>query len=112
MGTRMTLTEADVTRLESTGATDFYAVNSEGDLQLRNTDGSCIFLIEERCSVYDSRPEGCRIYPCVLDLETDRVMLHSACPWRNEFAPIAGVGQRLRASVELELNERAARKGG
>jgi Fe-S-cluster containining protein len=51
LDTRMTLTEADVARLEAAGYEDFYFVNDDHDLQLLNVDGHCIFLVEGRCSL-------------------------------------------------------------
>ncbi len=34
-------------------------------------DGSCIFLREKRCTIYDRRPFICRLYPYMLHLEAD-----------------------------------------
>jgi Fe-S-cluster containining protein len=52
----MTLTEADVERLRSAGYQDFARVNGDGDLELVNRDGRCVFLEDGRCSVYRVRP--------------------------------------------------------
>ena len=105
----MTLTEADVARLESVGERDFFFVNQDLDLQLVNIDDHCIFLVDGRCSVHQDRPEGCRTYPMILDLSVDRVVLDDVCPWSSEF----GFGQedevRLRKSVVDEESERRFR---
>jgi hypothetical protein len=106
----MTLTEADAVRLEAAGRHDFFFVNDDHDLQLVNVDGHCIFLVEGRCSVRDDRPEGCRLYPLILDLSVDRVVLDAFCPWAGEFAFTRDDTVNLRRSVADE--EREARLRG
>ncbi|MBN2109724.1 MAG: YkgJ family cysteine cluster protein [Methanosarcinaceae archaeon] len=34
-------------------------------------DGSCVFLKDRRCTIYDRRPSICRLYPYMLHLEAD-----------------------------------------
>jgi Fe-S-cluster containining protein len=99
LDTRMTLTEADAARLEAAGYEDFYFVNDDHDLQLLNVDRHCIFLVEGRCSVHDDRPEGCRLYPLILDLSVDRVVLDAVCPWAKEFTFTQDDEVQLRRSV-------------
>ena len=36
-------------------------------LNTRNEDRSCVFLRDSRCSVYDGRPRGCRLYPFTVE---------------------------------------------
>lgn len=113
LDTRMTLTEADVARLEAAGNRDFFFVNDDHDLQLRNVDGHCIFLDNGLCSVHDDRPEGCRLYPLILDLSVDRVVLDTVCPWTGEFAFSLDDEVQLRRSVLDEESEgriRASRR--
>lgn len=44
---------------------DYELINSGGGRRLRqNPDGSCIHLIDGRCSVYEHRPIMCRRYDC------------------------------------------------
>jgi Fe-S-cluster containining protein len=105
LDTRMTLTEADAARLEAAGYEDFYFVNDDHDLQLLNVDGHCIFLVEGRCSVHDDRPEGCRLYPLILDLSVDRVVLDAVCPWAKEFTFTQDDEVQLRRSVVDEGRE-------
>ncbi len=106
----MTLTEADAARLHAAGRDDFFFVNNDHDLQLVNVDGHCIFLADGRCSVRDDRPAGCRLYPLILDLSVDRVVLDSFCPWASEFAFTRDDAVKLRRSVADE--EREARLRG
>ena len=113
LDTRMTLTEADVGRLEAAGQRGFYFVYDDHDLQLLNVDGHCIFLVEGRCSVHDDRPEGCRLYPLILDLSVDRVVLDTICPWARDFTFTREDEVQLRRSVVDEEREgrlRAAKR--
>ncbi len=108
----MTLTEADSQRLEAAGRRDFYFVNDDHDLQLVNVNGHCIFLVDGRCSVHDDRPEGCRLYPLILDLSVDRVVLDRFCPWAREFTFTQDDRVQLRKSVVEEDNEARKRASG
>jgi Fe-S-cluster containining protein len=110
----MTLTEADVARIEAANHRDFYFVNDDLDLQLANVDGHCVFLVEGLCTVHDDRPEGCRLYPLIIDLSVDRVVLDAVCPWADEFAFGQEERVQLRRSVideESERRIRASRRG-
>jgi len=112
LNTRMTLTEADAQRLEAAGRRDFYFVNDDHDLQLVNVNGHCIFLVDGRCSVHDDRPEGCRLYPLILDLSVDRVVRDAFCPWAREFTFTQDDRVQLRKSVAEEENEARKRAAG
>jgi len=111
LNTRMTLTEADVARLEAVGHGDFCFVNDDRDLQLINEGGHCIFLVDGRCSVHDDRPEGCRLYPLIFDLSVDRVVLDAFCPWAKEFTFTQDDTVQLRRSVTDEESENRIRAG-
>ena len=107
----MTLEEADVDRLRARGHRRFFAERPNGDLQLLNRGGRCVFLSDDgRCRVYADRPEGCRLYPLVLDLDRDRVVRHEDCPWAAEFEICSEAEGRLRASVVRVAAVAAARR--
>jgi Fe-S-cluster containining protein len=106
----MTLTEADAARLEAAGQQDFFFVNDDHDLQLVNVDGHCLFLVEGRCSVRDERPVGCRLYPLILDLSVDRVVLDAFCPWAKEFSFTQDDRVQLRRAVAEEEKEARLRR--
>jgi Fe-S-cluster containining protein len=53
--------KADVKRLEAAGYKDFYEI--KGDMRLRRQRGKCIFLKDDKCSVYEHRPTVCREFP-------------------------------------------------
>jgi Fe-S-cluster containining protein len=110
VATTMTLTEEDVTRLTALGYRKFYRVNQAGDLQLVNAGGRCVFLEEGLCSAHDHRPEGCELYPLILDLDEDRVIRHDFCPHADEFQFGPEDEQRLRDSVAAEKREAEERR--
>ena len=109
VGTRMTLTEADLVRLERHGCRPAYRRTKAGYLRLVNIDGHCAYLENCRCSVYQARPEGCMLYPLVWDEENGRAVLDDFCPHRHEFEFTALDEDRLRRSVETEEAEAEAR---
>ena len=62
---------------------------------------------------HDDRPEGCRLYPLILDLSVDRVVLDAFCPWAKDFTFTQDDRVELRRSVtdeECENRIRAARR--
>ena len=85
-------------------------VNKVGDLQLVNAGGRCIFLEEGLCSVHDHRPEGCELYPLILDLDEDQAVRHDFCPYTDEFDFGPEEEQRLRDSVAAEKREAEERR--
>lgn len=107
---KMTLTEADVSVLESAGYSDFVRLNSRGDLELKNRGGRCVFLIEGGCGVYELRPEGCRLFPLILDMRSNRVVRDEYCPHWRDFPIDANRAERLRQSVEIETAEAERRR--
>lgn len=116
----MPLTEADAARLEALGHRrgDFSFVGEDGVLYLRTVappvEGAagrpCYFLKDGRCSAYADRPEGCRIYPFVLQAEDGRVARDEDCPWRREFPRDPALERRLRRVVARLESESARRR--
>lgn len=106
----MTLTEDDVSRLDAAGFEGFARLNTEGDLELRNHDGRCVLLDGGRCAAYAVRPEGCRLYPLILDLQADRVVRDDFCPHRRLFPITTAEAERLRRSVATERIEAERRQ--
>ena len=106
----MTLTERDVARLESAGHADFCVQTGDGDLRLRNIEGRCLFLSGGACRAYAVRPEGCRLYPLILDLDDDRVVRDEFCPHRGEFPMDIQAARQLRRSVAREKSEASERR--
>ncbi|WP_242492497.1 YkgJ family cysteine cluster protein [Methanolobus psychrotolerans] len=61
-------------------------------------DGSCIFLNERRCAIYEQRPIICRLYPYMLHREPDE---DGNIDWRQ----IAGPGQHGCYHTEISDEE-------
>ena len=80
--TMMELSEEDVQRLVCLGHAkdDFCLQGEDGILRLRNVGGRCHFLSTDggSCTVYESRPLGCDIYPVNCDQE-GRVFVDDFC---------------------------------
>lgn len=85
--TEMPLTEADIARIEKLGhkRADFSVLDDEMVPQLRNDSGHCVFLVRGKCSIYEVRPEGCRLYPLVWDRDSGKVVRDDFCPYSKEF---------------------------
>lgn len=84
----MPLTEADIARIESLGyqRDNFSMLDDELVPQLRNDSGHCVFLVRGKCSIYEHRPEGCRLYPLVWDQDSGKVVRDDFCPYTKEFS--------------------------
>ncbi|MGC8613155.1 MAG: YkgJ family cysteine cluster protein [Conexivisphaera sp.] len=85
----MPLRDSDIARLESLGyrREDFVRVVDGVRVLATREDGSCFFLGDDGlCSVYESRPEGCRLYPLVWHVDGGRAVLDADCPYRHEFS--------------------------
>ena len=110
----MELCRADIVRLERRGhrAKDFFTVEEDGILRLRNVDGFCYFFDRKRrrCREYASRPLGCVIYPVNLT-EDGKIMVDELCPeWRTvPSAEVAEKGRRLRRLLNT-IDAEAARR--
>jgi len=107
----MSLTEADVRRLERAGHRDFHHVHDDGTMRLRNVDGHFVFLAGTRCVAYPDRPDGCALYPLIWFTEDREAGLHDFCPHRYEFRFSQGDRDWLRRSIATEDAEVAARLG-
>ena len=75
-------------------------------LHLRSRDnGDCIFLVEERCSVYQHRPKQCRTFPFWPE------NLKSEYRWNLVAAECPGIGQgRLYTPEEIESIKNSMRR--
>jgi Fe-S-cluster containining protein len=63
-----------------------------------NPDGSCIFLENKRCKIYEDRPLICRVYPHMLHREADE---SGKVEWRQ----ISGLNEHGSYHSELENSE-------
>ncbi|MEA2070060.1 MAG: YkgJ family cysteine cluster protein [Asgard group archaeon] len=80
--TEMILSQVDIQRLMERGyeQDSFCYQDDDGFFRLRNSNGQCVFLKENRCTIYDIRPQGCRFYPLIYDLDKKAVLVDQDCP--------------------------------
>ena len=110
--TEMPLGERDITRIEKLGFhIDEFLVEKEGFMVLRNIYNQCFFLKEKRCSIYEDRPEGCRYYPLIYDLETDEFVIDDLCIHFHDFNPIIyqPLHEPIRYFIYMLLSEKEIR---
>jgi Fe-S-cluster containining protein len=103
--TEMLLATKDIKRLENRGfSRNYFAeIDKEGYAVLRNQNGYCVFydLKTRRCSVYDNRPLGCRIYPVVLD-EKKGIIFDKIC---DSYKSITAKEKKVKGKKVIKLLE-------
>ncbi|MCP8304834.1 MAG: YkgJ family cysteine cluster protein [archaeon] len=84
--TEMPLTKYDVERIKRLGfEKNFFVIEDGGSLRLKNESGRCVFLRDYGCSIYEYRPEGCRLYPLVYNPYKKHFEMDYLCPFNFEF---------------------------
>jgi Fe-S-cluster containining protein len=106
--TEMPLTRSDMRRIVGEGfrLSDF-AVKVMAEWRLRNVSGRCFFLSDGLCRIYTKRPEGCRLYPLIFNVDTGEPVLDDLCPYRGEFRVDKGDTSKL-----IKLIRRLEREAG
>ena len=99
--TRMPLSNLDLKRILKLGyKLECFAVKTDGGWRLKNNCGRCVFLVEERCSIYPNRPEGCRLYPLVYNENLKKVVIDPLCPYGHLFKIQRNDAKRLKTLCE------------
>ena len=117
--TEMLLSEADILRI-SVHETEPFWHEDDGYLVLRTRDGPpvaghrgrpCWFLTDNgRCRIHDWRPEGCRLYPAILDADRGRARLDDEhCPHTDGFRLPRATDDAVRRLVDRLERERDSR---
>lgn len=72
----------DIEKIEKLGykKDDFCFQDEDGFFKLRNVTGNCFFLVENKCQIYTDRPQGCKFYPIIFDLDLNKTSLDEDCP--------------------------------
>lgn len=108
--TNMLLSYRDIEIIEKLGhQKDFFVVEKEGWLQLRNHHGRCVFHNGNKCTIYNHRPEGCSLYPIVYDKTNKQAILDDECPQKTLFSLPKTKQEQLRTLVRLLQKERTQR---
>jgi Fe-S-cluster containining protein len=86
LNTEMPLTVSDIARIKDLGfSEDFFMDKRNGDRQLKNLSGRCVFHNGQRCTIYTHRPEGCQLYPVIFNEDIGEAVLDSYCPHHERF---------------------------
>ena len=106
LNTEMLLSSSDIFRIGGLGfLEDFFIVKENGNRQLKNLSGRCVFHNGQRCTIYNYRPEGCRLYPAIFDVDMKEVVLDSYCSHRGKFQWSPSISRevvRLFGKLDLE----------
>jgi len=112
--TEMLLSNADVERLEKAGYNrqKFMRYDKHGFARLRNRHGFCVFydVVKCRCTIYEHRPLGCRIYPIIYS-EQEGIVVDGLCPMKNTVSEIElkRKGKRVIELLQRMDNEATSR---
>jgi Fe-S-cluster containining protein len=97
----MPLSNLDLKRILKLGyKLEYFVVKTDWGWRLKNNCGRCVFLIEERCSIYPHRPEGCRLYPLVYDENLRKAVIDPLCPYGHLFKVQRSDIKRLKTLYE------------
>ena len=106
----MPLLNSDIERIEGLGfSPDFFVDTHDGWLLLKNRDGRCVFHTGVICSIYDDRPEGCKLYPLIYDADTKSATIDEECPYRTDFLLFQRSRKKLLHIVSRIKSERFLR---
>ena len=90
--TEMILSQKDLNSIisslhENIREKDFTFTNNDKQYQLKNKEGHCVFLEPSLkiCTIYEYRPQGCRFYPLIFDLNERKCKLDEDCPKKDLF---------------------------
>ncbi|RLF23346.1 MAG: YkgJ family cysteine cluster protein [Thermoprotei archaeon] len=113
VNTEMPLTLEDIARIRKLGfKTSSFVIMKDGIPRVRNVHGKCVFLdrSNNRCVIYQQRPEGCRFYPLVL--MNNIVTVDQLCPKarqvkrrisRDQKAKLMGLIRRLEEEYLVRI---------
>ncbi len=86
LNTEMELSSSDIRQIRGRGFSEnFFVVKKNGNRQLKNLSGRCVFHNGQRCTIYSYRPEGCRLYPIIFHEDMGEAVLDSYCPYHGKF---------------------------
>jgi uncharacterized protein len=107
----MLLCEKDIERIERLGYSknQFVRVDNAGYARLRNKQEYCFFYDLEKgiCTVYSRRPEGCRIYPVMLD-ESKGIVVDEICKSKSTVSNQEKAKNGLKVKKLLNRIDREA----
>jgi len=107
----MLLLDEDVIRIASLGHDEhFFARVQDGFKVLRNSEaGRCVFHDGKKCTIYENRPKGCKLYPIIFDVDSKSAVKDTSCPYRKEFKILSEAKQELPIIYFELVDERSRR---
>jgi hypothetical protein len=111
LNTEMLLSSSDIVRIKGLGFSEnfFIVEKNDGNRQLKNASGRCVFHNGQRCTIYNYRPEGCRLYPAIFDEGLGETDLDSYCPNHRDFQLTPNISReviKLVTKLDVESNRR------
>lgn len=88
---------------------EYFVTISNGERRLKNLKGRCVFHNGQLCTIYKSRPEGCRTYPVVLDVAAMEPVIDHECPHYREFHLTPSISRKIVKLVRKMNRERNAK---
>lgn len=105
----MLLSREDIIRIQALGFSpdDFCTQDSEGFYKLQNIDGACYFLENNQCKIYPNRPQGCKFYPIIFDVDSNKAICDSECPLKDSLSEklISNFSSDLKKFIKLLMEE-------
>lgn len=109
--TMMILSNYDIKKIKNLGfKKDFFVLQKEGWLMLKNINGRCVFHDGFKCTIYKDRPIGCILYPVIFDKDKNCAVIDKDCPYRNYFKISKSLVKKLHNVVKKLECERSKRK--
>ena len=110
LNTEMLLSSSDIRQIRSLGFSEnFFIVKKNGNQRLKNLSGRCVFHNGQRCTIYNYRPEGCRLYPVIFHESMGEAVLDSYCPHHGEFQVTPSISReviKLVRKLDVETKRR------
>jgi hypothetical protein len=107
----MVLTYRDIENIQKRGYNrQFFILEQNGWLQLKNYQGRCVFHNGIQCTIYSQRPKGCTLYPVVYDKDNNSAILDSECPQQQCFLLSKVKSQQLHRLISILEKERTERR--
>jgi uncharacterized protein len=106
----MLLSNHDIEKIQKLGyEPKIFSKEHNGWLQLKNTRGRCMFHDDNKCTIYENRPEGCLLYPVVYDKANHQAFLDDECPHKQYFPLLKTKQTQLKSLVITLQKERSER---
>lgn len=106
----MVLTYQDIKNIQKIGYNqDYFVIEHNGWLQLKNHNDRCIFHNGKHCTIYHHRPKGCIFYPIVYNKDIKSVILDNECPQKHCFSISKTKSRQLNSLITILEKERTKR---